>query len=122
MVLTNDGALQHKISHPDNKMSKTYWVQVEGACSEKDLGAYQTRSGAQRWNDTARLMRARHRRLRHLAAQPAHPSSQIDSRYLVNANPTGRQKPPSQTHVRAFGLSRVAADPLSRRVMDLGRP
>ena len=37
MVLTNDGALQHKISHPDHKMSKTYWVQVEGACSEKDL-------------------------------------------------------------------------------------
>ena len=23
MVLTNDGALQHKISHPDHKMSKT---------------------------------------------------------------------------------------------------
>ena len=37
IVLTNDGALQHKISHPDNKMSKTYWVQVEGAPSETDL-------------------------------------------------------------------------------------
>ena len=31
MVLTSDGALQHKITHPDHKMSKTYWVQVEGA-------------------------------------------------------------------------------------------
>lgn len=37
MVLTNDGALQHKISHPDHKMSKTYWVQVEGTPSDKDL-------------------------------------------------------------------------------------
>ena len=37
MVLTDDGGLQHKISHPDHKMSKTYWVQVEGAPSKRDL-------------------------------------------------------------------------------------
>jgi 23S rRNA pseudouridine2457 synthase len=37
MVLTSDGALQHKIAHPDHKMSKTYWVQVEGAPTEEDL-------------------------------------------------------------------------------------
>ena len=37
VVLTNNGKLQHKISHPDNKMSKTYWIQVEGAPREKDL-------------------------------------------------------------------------------------
>ena len=37
MVLTSDGALQHKITHPDHKMSKTYWVQVEGAPTEADL-------------------------------------------------------------------------------------
>lgn len=37
VVLTNNGRLQHKISHPDNKMSKTYWVQVEGVPSEADL-------------------------------------------------------------------------------------
>lgn len=30
LLLTNDGSLQHKISHPNNKMPKTYWVQVEG--------------------------------------------------------------------------------------------
>ena len=30
LVLTNDGALNHKITDPANKMSKTYWVQVEG--------------------------------------------------------------------------------------------
>jgi 23S rRNA pseudouridine2457 synthase len=30
LVLTDDGALQHAISHPDRKLPKTYWVQVEG--------------------------------------------------------------------------------------------
>ena len=30
LVLTDDGALNHKITDPANKMSKTYWVQVEG--------------------------------------------------------------------------------------------
>jgi 23S rRNA pseudouridine2457 synthase len=37
MVLTSDGALQHKIAHPDHKMSKTYWVQVEGSPTQEDL-------------------------------------------------------------------------------------
>jgi 23S rRNA pseudouridine2457 synthase len=30
LVLTDDGALQHRITHPKQKMSKEYWVQVEG--------------------------------------------------------------------------------------------
>lgn len=30
LVLTNNGKLQHKIASPENKMAKTYWVQVEG--------------------------------------------------------------------------------------------
>tara|TARA_Y100001951_G_scaffold15257_1_gene10407 strand:- start:9226 stop:9876 length:651 start_codon:yes stop_codon:yes gene_type:complete len=30
MILTDDGKLQHRISHPRHKLSKTYWVQVEG--------------------------------------------------------------------------------------------
>lgn len=30
VVLTNDGKLQHKISDPQHKQDKTYWVQVEG--------------------------------------------------------------------------------------------
>lgn len=37
LVLTDDGKLQHQISHPDKKMSKTYWVQVEGEPQENDL-------------------------------------------------------------------------------------
>ncbi|MEM9383933.1 MAG: pseudouridine synthase [Pseudomonadota bacterium] len=37
LVLTNDGALQHRIAHPRAKMSKTYWAQVEGDPDESDL-------------------------------------------------------------------------------------
>jgi 23S rRNA pseudouridine2457 synthase len=37
LILTDDGKLQHQISHPDHKQLKTYWVQVEGEISDKDL-------------------------------------------------------------------------------------
>lgn len=37
LLLTDDGKLQHKIANPANKMSKTYWVQVEGAPTDADL-------------------------------------------------------------------------------------
>ena len=37
LLLTDDGALQHQISHPNHKQSKTYWVQVEGQISEQDI-------------------------------------------------------------------------------------
>ncbi len=30
LLLTDDGALQHRISHPCHKLYKTYWAQVEG--------------------------------------------------------------------------------------------
>jgi 23S rRNA pseudouridine2457 synthase len=38
LLLTNDGRLQHKIAHPKNKKTKTYWAQVEGAPDEEALG------------------------------------------------------------------------------------
>lgn len=37
LILTDDGALQHKLSHPKHKETKTYWVQVEGAPQDADL-------------------------------------------------------------------------------------
>ena len=37
LVLTDDGKLQQRISNPKNKMSKTYWVQVEGEPPEERL-------------------------------------------------------------------------------------
>jgi len=37
LLLTDDGRLQHKISHPDKKMKKRYWAQVEGQIQDADL-------------------------------------------------------------------------------------
>lgn len=37
LILTSDGALQHKISDPAHKFRKTYWVQVEGEPSAAAL-------------------------------------------------------------------------------------
>lgn len=37
MLLTNDGALQHKLSHPKFNKKKYYWVQVEGAPADEAL-------------------------------------------------------------------------------------
>ena len=37
LILTDDGALQHQLSHPKHKEIKTYWAQVEGAPTDTDL-------------------------------------------------------------------------------------
>lgn len=37
LILTDDGALQHRLSHPKHKEIKTYWAQVEGKPTEADL-------------------------------------------------------------------------------------
>lgn len=37
VVLTDDGALQARISHPRHKLAKTYWAQVEGIPDEAAL-------------------------------------------------------------------------------------
>lgn len=39
LLLTDDGALQARISHPRNKMPKTYWAQVEGRPDDAALAA-----------------------------------------------------------------------------------
>jgi 23S rRNA pseudouridine2457 synthase len=52
LLLTDDGSLQHRLSHPRHKLPKTYWVQVEGIPSPAamsrlaegvDLGDFFTR-------------------------------------------------------------------------------
>jgi 23S rRNA pseudouridine2457 synthase len=37
LLLTDDGALAHRLSDPRHKQRKTYWVQVEGAPREEQL-------------------------------------------------------------------------------------
>lgn len=55
MLLTDDGSLQHQISHPDSGKHKTYLVQVEGTASNgqlerlrqpMDLGDFVTRGSS----------------------------------------------------------------------------
>ena len=42
LILTDDGALQHQLSHPKHKEIKTYWAQVEGIPQESDLQSLKT--------------------------------------------------------------------------------
>ena len=37
LILTDDGVLQHRLSHPKHKQVKTYWAQVEGIPRESNL-------------------------------------------------------------------------------------
>jgi len=37
LMLTDSAQLKHKISSPEHKVSKSYWVQVEGAPTDDDL-------------------------------------------------------------------------------------
>lgn len=37
LLLTDDGALQHRLTDPRHKLPKTYWVQVEGVPTEEAL-------------------------------------------------------------------------------------
>jgi len=37
LLLTSDGQLQNRISHPDHKLIKTYWVQVDGQITGEAL-------------------------------------------------------------------------------------
>jgi 23S rRNA pseudouridine2457 synthase len=39
LLLTDDGKLQHRITDPQHKLPKTYWVQVEGIPDDEALAA-----------------------------------------------------------------------------------
>ena len=57
LVLTDDGGLAHRVTHPKRKLAKTYWVQVEG---EPDEAALETlRRGVELREGTTRPAAAR---------------------------------------------------------------
>lgn len=39
LLLTDDGKLQHQITHPRKKMAKSYWAQVEGTVKNEQITA-----------------------------------------------------------------------------------
>ena len=45
LILTSDGQLQNRISHPNHKLEKTYWVQVDGDITEAAIA--KLRSGVE---------------------------------------------------------------------------
>ncbi len=57
VVLTDDGALQHRITDPRHKLPKTYWVQVEGSPTREALAAL--RAGVELDDGRTRPARAR---------------------------------------------------------------
>ena len=57
LLLTDDGALAHRITDPRHKLPKTYWVQVEGAPTTAQLDAL--REGAVLKEGRTRPARAR---------------------------------------------------------------
>lgn len=57
LLLTDDGPLQARISHPRHKMEKTYWVQVEGMPG--DAALLSLRQGVQLSDGLTRPARAR---------------------------------------------------------------
>jgi 23S rRNA pseudouridine2457 synthase len=56
LLLTDDGRLQHLISHPRHKLEKTYWVQVEGEIT--DAACEQLMQGVQLKDGPARAIHA----------------------------------------------------------------
>ena len=42
LLLTDDGQLQHQISHPKHKLAKTYWVQVDGDITDNAIAQLQS--------------------------------------------------------------------------------
>ena len=57
LLLTDDGALAHRLTDPQHKLPKTYWVQVEGTPRDDQLAAL--RSGVVLRDGPTRPARAR---------------------------------------------------------------
>lgn len=79
VVLTDDGTLQARISHPRHKLDKVYWVQVEGVPDEAalarlragiDLGDFVTRPCRARLFDEPASLWPRVPPIRYRAAIP----------------------------------------------------
>lgn len=58
LLLTGDGELQARITHPEFKLPKTYWVQVEGQITDEALKALS--DGVELNDGKTRPARARH--------------------------------------------------------------
>jgi 23S rRNA pseudouridine2457 synthase len=124
MLLTDDGKLQHAISHPDRKLSKTYLVQVEGtpdaARLERlrqplDLGDFTTRGSDARHVHEPDWLWPRHPPIRD---RKSHPTSWLTIKIAEGKNRQVRRMTaavglPTLRLIRiAIGPFDLASDPL----------
>lgn len=79
LILTDDGVLQHQLSHPKHKEVKTYWAQVEGVpkiadlkvlSMGVDLGDFVTKPAQVRMIETPENLWLRHPPIRERKAIP----------------------------------------------------
>ncbi|KAA0875388.1 pseudouridine synthase [Nitrincola tapanii] len=94
LLLTDEGALQHRLANPAFKLPKTYWVQVEGEISSEALQAL--RQGVMLKDGPTRPAKAR--------AIPAPP--------LAERNPPIRQR----AHIKTSWLELVITEGRNRQV------
>ena len=121
LLLTDDGALQARISSPRHKLAKVYWAQVEGVPTEAALAALRERRRPRRLHDATRR-RAAHRRAREpLAARSADPLPREDPDGVARAHAARRQEPPSAPHDGARRLPDVALGARAHRARGFGR-
>jgi 23S rRNA pseudouridine2457 synthase len=113
LVLTDDGLLQAKIADPKNKMSKTYWVQVEGAPVDADLALLRT--GIKLKDGMTAPAKVR------LMEPPADLWPRvppIGARQLDRDHDHRRAQPASAADDGGGGISDAAADPVSGGQLD----
>ena len=122
LALTDDGALQARISHPRHKQPKTYWAQVEGVPDEADLESLRQGvelsdgrtlpADAQRIAEPAQLW-PRDPPIRYRAAIP--------TAWLAITLREGRNRQ-IRRMTSCGGSSHLAVDSLPHRCLDAGRP
>ena len=121
VVLTDDGALQHRIADPGHKLAKTYFVEVEGAPDDAGTGATADRRPAGRLRYPSSRSSVDRAPGLAVAARATDPDSPGNSDLLAQAHPSRRPQPPGPAHDRGGWVPHAAADPLQRRPMDAGR-
>ena len=81
LLLTDDGLLQAKISDPKYKLSKTYWVQVEGSATQAPVRCAISWGNLKRRHGNRPILQA-YFRTQPMAACAANQSAKVNPRQL----------------------------------------